>query len=108
MDILLRYRVYRVAVTADIEKAFLMVSVTAKDHDVLRYLWFDDVFADQSVELRFTRVMFEVSSNPFLLNATIRHHLEQYNQTQPDLVHKLSKSMYVDDIITGADSEEQA
>ena len=110
MDILLRFRVHRIAVTADIEKAFLMVSVAAKDRDVLRFLWFDDVFADQSdvVELRFTRVVFGVSSSPFLLNATIRHHLEQYNQTQPDLVHKLSKSIYVDDIVTGADSEEQA
>jgi len=110
MDILLRFRAHHIAVTADIEKAFLMVSVVAKDRDVLRFLWFDDVFAEEPdvVELRFTRVVFGVSSSPFLLNATIRHHLEQYNQTQPGLVHELSRSIYTDDIVTGADSEEQA
>ena len=37
-DILLRFRLHRVAITADIEKAFLMVSVASKDRDVLRYV----------------------------------------------------------------------
>lgn len=38
LDILLRFRLYRVAVTADIEKAFLMVSVAEEDRDVLHFL----------------------------------------------------------------------
>ena len=82
MDILLRFHVHCIAVTADIEKAFLMVSVAAKDCDVLRVLWFDDVFADQPhvVELRFTCVVFGVSSSPFLLNARVYHHQEQYTK----------------------------
>ena len=97
-------------VTADIEKAFLMVSVTNKDRDVLRFLWFADVFSDQPnlIQLRFTRVVFGVTSSPYLLNATLLHHLEQYPETHPDLVEKLSKAAYVDDIITGADDESQA
>ena len=60
------------------------------------------------VELRFTRVVFGVSSSPFLLNATIQHHLEQYSHLYPDLIQKLSRSIYVDDVVTGADDEEQA
>lgn len=110
LDILCRFRVHRVAVTADIEKAFHMVSVAKKDRNVLRFLWFEDPFADQldMIELRFTRVVFGVSSSPFLLNATIRHHLEQYEQTQPDLMKKLSRSLYVDDFVSGADDEDQA
>jgi hypothetical protein len=109
-DILLRFRVHRVVVTADIEKAFLMVGVAREDRDVLRFLWFDDAFSEEPkvVELRFSRVVFGVSSSPYLLNATIRHHLQQYSQTQPELVQKISKSMYVDDLVTGADTEEQA
>ncbi len=109
-DILLRFRAHQVAVTADIEKAFLMVSVARKDCDVLRFLWVDDLNKDQPdiAVLRFTRVVFGVSSSPFLLNATIRHHLEHYRSTHPDLVHKLSTSTYVDDIVTGGSNEEQA
>jgi len=61
-DILLRFRSYPVALTADIEKAFLMVSVAAEDRDVLRFLWVDDIAkSDPDVQvLRFTRVVFGV------------------------------------------------
>ena len=38
LDILLRFRTHRVTLTADIEKAFLMVSVAKRDQDVLRFL----------------------------------------------------------------------
>ena len=31
MEILLRFRIHRVAITADIEKAFLMVSIAKQD-----------------------------------------------------------------------------
>ena len=43
LDILLRFRVHKVAVAADIERAFLMIVITEKDRDVLRFLWVDDV-----------------------------------------------------------------
>lgn len=109
-DILLRFRAYRIAIIADIEKAFLMISVAKKDRDVLRFLWYEDAFGDQLdlMELRFTRVVFGVSSSPFLLNATIRHHLEKYEATHPSLIKKLLRSLYVDDLACGADDEEQA
>ena len=43
IDILLRFHVHKVALTADIEKAFLMVSVAEEDRDVLRFLWVEDI-----------------------------------------------------------------
>ena len=42
------------------------------------------------------------------MNATIWHHLEKHTAAQPELVSKLLRSTYVDDIVTGADSEEAA
>ena len=109
-QILLRFRLHRIGIIADIEKAFLMVAIAREDRDALRFLWFDDVQSGQAdvIELRFTRVVFGVSSSPFLLNATIRHHLEQYRETQPELVEKICKSFYVDDVVSGADTEEEA
>ena len=50
---------------------------------------------------RFTRVVFGVSSSPFLLNATIHHHMSSYMEDDPDFTKFLS-SIYVDDIISGA------
>ena len=94
-EILLRFRTYPVAVVADIEKAFLMISIEPKDRDVLRFLWVKDVTVDEPeiVTLRFSRVMFGVSSSPFLLNATLQHHVKKYAEAQPTVVGKLLKSM---------------
>ena len=44
-DLLLRFRTHPIAMTNDIEKAFLMVSIAEEDHDVLRFLWVKDVYA---------------------------------------------------------------
>ena len=110
LDILIRFRAHRVAVTADIEKAFLMVSVEENDRDALRFLWVHSVEEDPPKirPLRFTRVVFGVSSSPFLLNVTIRHHLERYRESHPDLIQLLLDSFYVDDLTAGADTEEEA
>ena len=80
LDILIQFRAHRVAVTADIEKAFLMVSVEESDRDALRFLWVHSVEENppKIQSLRFTRVVFGVPSSPFLLNATIRYHMERY------------------------------
>ena len=76
LDIIARFHTYRIALVADVEKAFLMVLVCSKDRDALRFLWVDDVEKPSAVvkKLRFTRVVFGVSASPFLLNATINHH----------------------------------
>lgn len=109
-DILVRFRLHQVALVADIEKAFLMVSVDKKDMDVLRFLWVDNVHADlpNLQVLRFTRVVFGVASSPFLLNATLRYHLEKYRSADPDIVDRLERALYVDDVTYGADSFEEA
>ena len=45
VDIILRFRSHRIALAGDIEKAFLMVSIVEEDRNVLRFLWFDDVWS---------------------------------------------------------------
>ena len=64
MDIILRFWVHKVALSAHIEKAFLMVSMDEKDRDLLRFLWVDDITKDEPeiIALRFTQVVFSVSS----------------------------------------------
>jgi len=110
MDILLRFRVHKVVMVADIEKAFLMVSVREEDRDVLRFLWVKDLEAasPEISVLRFTRVVFGVSASPFLLNATIRHHMEQYSTKHPEVVSVFMKSIYVDDVSYGVDDDNSA
>ena len=56
-DILLRFRTYTILIVADIEEAFLMVSITETDQDALRFLWIKDVTVEKP-ELHFTGVVF--------------------------------------------------
>lgn len=108
LDIILRFRSHRVALAGDIEKAFLMVSISEADRNVLRFLWFDNVLCEQPqiIVLRFTRVVFGVSSSPFLLNATIRHHIEQYRSQDSEFVEGFLRAIYVDDLNSGGSDDE--
>lgn len=60
------------------------------------------------VVMRFTRVVFGVSASPFLLNATINHHIRKYESTDQSFVEKILQSIYVDDLTTGCPDVESA
>ena len=79
-----------------------MVSIDEADCDILQFIWVDDASKDSPNMrvYRFTRVVFGVSSSPFLLNATIRFHLEKYLETKESLVQHLLCSTYEDDVIS--------
>ena len=53
-------------------------------------------------------MVFGVSSSPFLLNATVKHHREKYDAEDPDFFETFLRSIYVDDLSTGGDTEEGA
>ena len=87
----MRFRFHKVTLVADIEKAFLMVSISPSDRDALRFIWLDDIHKDNPNEVvyRFCRVVFEVTSSPFLLNVTIKQHLQKYANGHLELVKVL-------------------
>ena len=78
-----------------------MVSIQPGDRDAQRFLWVDNTEEEEPkiVMLRFTRVVFGVSSSPFLLNATIRYHLEKFMSDHPGLVSQILQSLYGDDLV---------
>ena len=102
-DVLVRFRCHKTALVGDLEKAFLMISVAEDDRDALRFLWVDDPFSEEPkiIVLKFARVAFGLSSSPFLLNATLKHHIMVYESKGPEFVQKLLQSLYVDDITSG-------
>ena len=86
-DMLIRFRIHNIAITADIQQAFLQISVHPEERDYLRFLWFDDVFKDKPnvIKYRFNRVIFGATCSQFLLNGD----LEQYlNNMIPCLLRK--------------------
>ena len=47
-------------------------------------------------------------SSPFLLNTTLKDHIEKYSSSYPEIVRILMQPIYVDDMVAGADSENKA
>lgn len=82
------------------------------DRDAVRFLWLTGSPSGEEDEelrvLRMTRVVFGASPSPFLLAATIRKHLRQYEREQPQVVKTLRESLYVDDFISSTHSVEEA
>ena len=108
--ILLRFREKRTALVGDIKKAFLSVEVNEADRNFLRFLWLENPKDPNSkiIMYRFCRVVFGLNASPFLLNATLRHHISKYNSIDPEFVRKLLDSFYVDDLVTGEDDSNEA
>ncbi|GFX50307.1 uncharacterized protein TNCV_338421 [Trichonephila clavipes] len=103
-DILDRFRIYPVGIVADIEKAFLMLSVAPKDRDYLRFFF---PCNGKQLVYRHCRVVFGVSSSPYLLNASIMHLLENCNSECKEVAQKLKSSFYVDNCVTGVFSADE-
>ena len=81
-----------------------MVSINERDRHSLHFLWTlnSEDNEPEIVTLRFVRVAFGVASSPFLLNATIKHHMELYRDCDPHFVKKFMSSIYVDDVSLGS------
>ena len=109
-NMLLTFRSHKIAFTADIEKAFLQIELNIQDRDATRFLWLKDVDKsannpDNLVVYRLCRVLFGAAPSPYLLNATIQHHLIK----QDDWISKdLQRSIYMNNVLTGTDTIPEA
>ena len=108
-DIFLRFRTFLIAMTSDIEKAFLQISVDNGDPDYPRFLWFDDVFSEapRIVRNKFARVVFGLISSPLFLNDTISKHMRNYKFDE-ESVRKVLDFSCVDDFSSGENTIERA
>ena len=80
-DILLRFRSHFVALVSDIKKAIHQISIIPERRNYLRFLWADGVFKNSPsiAKLSLARIVFGVTSSPFLLNGAARNHVSNYH-----------------------------
>ena len=72
------------------------------ERDALRFHWIFDKHSKAVETLRFTRVLFGLAPSPFLLGGVIQQHLETWKTRLPESVSEVLKTLYVDDLISGA------
>ncbi|XP_057290228.1 uncharacterized protein LOC130612911 [Hydractinia symbiolongicarpus] len=109
-DVLARFRANNIAFIADIEKAFLQISLFPGHRDYVRFLWFKNIDTidfdnfDNNVleEWRICRVLFSLTASPFLLNATLSKHIKNYDDIDPKFTERFLNSLHVDDLNGGS------
>ena len=105
--ILLKFRTYPVALTADIAKMYREVELVARDRDFHRFLWRPD--PQQEIrDYRMTRVTFGISASPYLAVRTLQQTAVDHGQGHPEAAQHIGSSFYVDDLLAGANSVEAA
>uniref|UniRef100_A0A7I4Z1T3 Integrase catalytic domain-containing protein n=1 Tax=Haemonchus contortus TaxID=6289 RepID=A0A7I4Z1T3_HAECO len=102
---LLRFRIPKYVIISDVEEAFLQVRLHETDRDATRFLWVCDInepFGIHNVAtFRFTRVTFGLNVSPYLLGATINHHLRSAVKNE-ELAKEIRENLYVDNLILSA------
>jgi hypothetical protein len=89
--VLLRFRTGKHAICGDLTKAFMQIKIKAADRDALRFLW-------DNKEYRMCRVLFGMTSSPFILQAVIKHLLDN-SDCHRETASALAKAIYVDDLV---------
>ncbi|XP_044759014.1 uncharacterized protein LOC123316831 [Coccinella septempunctata] len=111
-SMILRFRLDKIGITADIRKAFLQIGLQENDRNFLKFLWYDK---NGKIKIyRHARVVFGVTCSPFLLGAVLEFHLQETlresiheeNSYSPEVISKLLKSFYVDNILISVQNEE--
>jgi hypothetical protein len=107
-DQLMLFRQFRVPICADVEKLFLMVGVDVKDRDYLRLLWRNPGSESPIQTYRMKVLPFGLNCSPYLAQAVVMQHIEKFVEQFPKAVNLLKKGLYCDDLLSGADSEDEA
>ena len=108
IGILQQFRLNKVAIVADIEKAFLQIGLNETQKNVTRF-WLKNTFnlnTDNNIQVYcFCRAPFDIISTPFQLSATLDFYLKAYNSP---IAEQIRENIYVDNVITGTESAEDA
>ena len=102
--VLLGFRRYKVGFSSDIKKAFQMIEVAEEDRDAMRFLWWNE--KGEIKVYRHRRVMFGATCSPFILGATLNHHLSNLKENK-EIGYQLLKSMYVDNCLHSTATKEK-
>ena len=77
LDALLRFRLYPVALTADVSKMYRAIELADGDRDLHRFVWRSDP-KEPLKDYRMTRVTFGVSASSFAANTAVKQNAIDY------------------------------
>ena len=107
LDVLIRFRFYRIPLVTDVSKMYRAVELESNDRDYHRFVWRSKE-SDVIKDYRMTRLTFGVSASCFAANMSVKQNSIDYMSEFPVAAKMVTESFYVDDGLVGADSIEEA
>lgn len=106
-EIISRFREFKVAFTSDVEKMFRQVRIADEDCKYQRIVWRENPKEPfQHFELK--TVTYGTASATFLATRTLNEAAECHRKRYPKAANHIIKNIYVDDLMAGADTVEEA
>ncbi|XP_025997579.1 uncharacterized protein LOC113005885 [Solenopsis invicta] len=107
IDLLLRFRLHAIAITADLQKMYRQVIVHEQDRNYQRILWrFSS--GDSIQEYNLNTVTYGLACAPFLAIRCVRQLAIDSSSQFGEASRVLLNDLYVDDILTGVSCEFEA
>ena len=106
MELLIHFCFPKYAFVANIQRAFLNITLKEEDRSYVRFLWYkDNNPSKEACVYTYTTVVFGHTSSPMALGAVLLKHLQRYNHP---VAVDLSQKLYVDNLLSGIQSEAEA
>ncbi|XP_015111016.1 uncharacterized protein LOC107037141 [Diachasma alloeum] len=105
-SLLLRFRLHPYVLTGDIEKMYRQVLVRPEDRQYQRILWRDGKEPVRTFELN--TVTFGLSAAPYLAIRCLHQLAKDEGHRHPGAARVLQSDLYVDDLLTGTQTGEEA
>ncbi|XP_028176630.1 uncharacterized protein LOC114364612 [Ostrinia furnacalis] len=106
-SLLLKWRQYEYAFTADIEKMYRQILVNETDQQLQKIIWRES--PEQPLQsFQLTTVTYGTKAAPFLAMMTLRKLAADERANYPNAAKVVEESFYMDDLVHGAHSIEQA
>ncbi|XP_011685488.1 PREDICTED: uncharacterized protein LOC105448541 [Wasmannia auropunctata] len=102
---LIRFRTYKCVLTADIEKMYRQVMVHEDNRKYQRILWREN---NEIKTFQLNTLTFGVSSSPYLAIRSIHKLADDEHHAYPAAAKVLKTHLYVDDLLTGTNTIEEA
>ena len=98
IDVLLRFRQHKVALTTDVSRMYRAVLLPKDQRDLHRFVWRDD--PNQRVkDYRMTRLTFGVSASSFAANMAMKQNAINHRESHPRAFQVVLKSFYADNAL---------
>ncbi len=105
-DVLTRFRRHNIGMTADVSKMFREILLNPEEKDLHRFLM--RATNVSILDCRMNRLTFGVKSSPFLATQVLHTLANLYSSSHPAAADAILSAFYVDDLLSGARSVEEA